>query len=218
MERIEGKRLLIPSTKKASRRNGRKVNLLIDIQARLQEGKGAGYERWAKIFNLKQAAQTLNFLSEHGLLEYAQLQEKAAQSSARFNELSDKIKGMESHLCDIGTLKTQISNYAKTREAYVAYRKAGYSRKFYLEHESQILLHKAAKQAFDALEVKKLPIIIDLQTDYDNVFAEKKKLYPEYAQAKKEMRELLTAKANIDRLLSISTIDPDKGKKREVER
>jgi hypothetical protein len=218
MERIEGKRPLTPSMKKASRRREQQVNLLIDIQARLQAGKGPGYEQWAKIFNLKQAAQTLNFLSEHGLLEYTQLKEKAVQSTIRFNELSDKIKEMESHLCDIGTLKTQISNYVKTREAYVAYRKAGYSRKFYVEHESQILLHKAAKQAFDVLNVKKLPTVKTLQTDYETLLSEKKKAYSEYAAARKELRELLPAKANVDRLLSISATETNKEKKHEVER
>jgi hypothetical protein len=213
-ERIEGRRPLIPSRKKTARRNEQRVNLLIDIQTRLQAGKGPGFEHWAKIFNLKQAAQTLNFLSENGLLEYAQLQEKTAQSAARFNELSDRIKGMESRLSEIAALKTQIANYVKTREVYVAYRKAGYSRKFYAEHEPEILLHKVTKQAFDALNVKKLPTIKVLQTEYGNLLTEKKKLYSEYAQEKKEMRELLTAKANVDRLLGSSSVQLEKGNER----
>jgi len=214
IERIEGKRPLVPIRKKPSRRNEQRINLLIDIQARLQAGKGPGYERWAKIFNLKQAAQTLNFLSEHGLLEYAQLQEKTVQSTAQFNELSGKIKETEKNLSEITTLKTHIVNYSKTRDVYIQYRKAGYNQKYYAEHEPEILLHKAAKQTFDVLHVEKLPSMKVLKTEYSGLLDAKKKLYQEYAQAKKEMRELLMAKANVDRLLKSSTAQPEKESER----
>ena len=103
-----------------------KVNLLVDIQAKLQAGKGAGYARWAKVFNLKQMAQTMNYLSEHNLLEYAVLEEKAAAATAHHNELSAQIKAAEKRMAEIAVLRTHIVNYAKTREVYVAYRKAGY--------------------------------------------------------------------------------------------
>ncbi len=101
-----------------------KVNLLVDIQAKLQAGKGAGYARWAKVFNLKQMAQTMNYLSEHNLLEYAVLEEKAAAATAHHNELSAQIKAAEKRMAEIAVLRTHIVNYAKTREVYVAYRKA----------------------------------------------------------------------------------------------
>ena len=180
-----------------------KVNLLVDIQAKLQAGKGAGYARWAKVFNLKQMAQTVNFLTEHHLLDYAELAEKAAAATAHHNELSAQIKAAEKRMAEIAVLRTHIVNYAKTRETYVAYRKAGYSKKFREEHEEEILLHQAAKNAFDEMGVKKLPKVKDLQAEYAKLLEEKKKTYAEYRRSREEMRELLTAKANVDRLLKM---------------
>ena len=178
-----------------------KVNLLVDIQEKLQAGKGAGYARWAKVFNLKQMAQTMNYLTEHGLLEYAVLEEKAAMATARHNELSAQIKAAETRMAEIAVLRTHIINYVKTREVYAAYRKAGYSKKFLAEHEADILLHKAAKQAFDDLGIKKLPTVKSLQAEYATLLEGKKKDYAEYRRSREEMRELLAAKANVDRLM-----------------
>lgn len=96
-----------------------------------------------------------------------------------------------------------IINYAKTRDTYVAYRKAGYSKKFREEHEEEILLHQAAKNAFDDMGVKKLPKVKELQAEYARLLEEKKKAYAEYRRPREEMRELLAAKANVDRLLNI---------------
>ena len=140
-----------------------KVNLLVDIQAKLQAGKGAGYARWAKVFNLKQMAQTLNYLSEHGLLDYADLETKTAEATARYNALSDQIKAAEKRMAEIAVLRTHIVNYAKTRDTYVAYRKAGYSRKFRQEHEEEILLHQAAKEAFNELNVKNVDRVLAME-------------------------------------------------------
>lgn len=178
-----------------------KLNLLVDIQARLLAGKGAGYERWAKVFNLKQAAQTLLFLQENGLDDYALLQQRAAASSARFNELSGQIKAADGRMNEIAALQKHISNYSRTREVYTAYRKAGYSKKFLAEHEKEILLHKAAKQAFDALGGGKLPTISALRQEYATLAASRKKLYGEYKQAREDMRQVQTAKANTDAIL-----------------
>ena len=185
---------------KPEKRSG---NLLVDIQAKLQAGKGAGYARWAKVFNLKQMAQTMNYLSENNLLEYALLEEKAAAVTAHHNELSAQIKAAEKRMAEIAVLRTHIVNYAKTREVYVAYRKAGYSKKFREEHEEEILLHQAAKNAFDEMGVKKLPKVKELQTEYAKLLEEKKKTYAEYRRSREEMRELLTAKANVDRVLKM---------------
>ena len=87
-----------------------KVNLLVDIQAKLQAGKGKGYERWAKVFNLKQMAQTLNYLSEHGLLDYADLATKTAEATIRYNALSSEIKAAEKRMAEIAVLRTHIIN------------------------------------------------------------------------------------------------------------
>lgn len=160
-----------------------------------------GYARWAKVFNLKQMAQTMNYLTEHGLLEYAVLEEKAAAATTRHNELSAQIKAAETRMAEIAVLRTHIINYVKTREVYAAYRKAGYSKKFLAEHEADILLHKAAKQAFDDLGIKKLPTVKSLQAEYATLLEGKKKDYAEYRRSREEMRELLAAKANVDRLM-----------------
>ena len=193
-----------------------KVNLLVDIQAKLQAGKGAGYTRWAKVFNLKQMAQTLNYLSEHGLLDYADLETKTAEATARYNALSAQIKAAEKRMAEIAVLRTHIVNYAKTRETYVAYRRAGYSRKFYAEHEDEIRLHQAAKEAFNELNVKKLPTIKELQSEYAQLLADKKKAYGEYRQARAAMRELLTVKNNVDRVLAIEPTEPQQNRIGEI--
>ena len=108
---------------------------------------------------------------------YCALEEKAEAVTARFNELSDQIKSAEKRLAEIAVLRTHIVNYSKTREVYVAYRKAGYSKKFLAEHEGEILLHKAAKKAFNELGVKRLPTVKSLQTEYAEKLADKKKAY-----------------------------------------
>lgn len=172
-------------------------------QLTLTEEVEIRYARWAKVFNLKQMAQTMNYLSENNLLEYAILEEKAAAATAHHNELSAQIKAAEKRMAEIAVLRTHIVNYAKTREVYVAYRKAGYSKKFREEHEEEILLHQAAKNAFDEMGIKKLPKVKELQTEYAKLLEEKKKTYAEYRRSREEMRELLTAKANVDRVLKM---------------
>ena len=200
---LSGQKEHTPRKKSVVRAAPPKVNLLVDIQAKLQAGKGAGYARWAKVFNLKQMAQTMNFLTEHNLLDYAVLEEKAEAATARHNELSAQIKAAEKRMAEIAVLRTHIVNYAKTRETYVAYRKAGYSKKFREEHEADILLHQAAKNAFEDLGVKKLPTVKSLQAEYAQLLDDKKKAYGEYRRSREEMQELLTAKANVDRILNI---------------
>ena len=131
---------------------------------------------------------------------------------------SFQIKAAEKRMAEIAVLRTHIINYAKTREVYVAYRKAGYSKKFLAEHEADILLHKAAKNAFDDMGVKKLPNVKSLQTEYAKVLEEKKKAYAEYRRSREEMRELLTAKANVDRLLNMEAEHGAEKKKDHAQR
>ena len=201
MEVLSGKRTHVPCQKNIRQPDRSKVNLLVDIQAKLQAGKGAGYARWASVFNLKQMAQTLNYLTEHGLLDYADLTARADEATSRYNSLSGQIKAAEQRMAEIAVLKTHIINYSKTREVYVAYRKAGYSKKFRAEHESEILLHQAAKKYFDGLGLKKLPTVKSLQAEYATLLAEKKSAYADYRKTRDEMRELLTVRANVDRLM-----------------
>ena len=200
---IAGERQHTPKQRKAkAQKQPQRTNqLLIDIQAKLAQGKGDGYANWAKKFNLKQMAQTVAYLQDHDLMNYAALTERTDAATARYRELSDKIKAAETRMAEIAVLRTQIINYIKTRDTYVAYRKAGYSKKFRAEHEADILLHKAAKEHFDSWGLKKLPTVKALNAEYAALLAEKKVAYADYRQAKDDMRELLTAKANIDRIL-----------------
>ena len=191
--------------------------LLIDIQSKIQQGKGAGYERWAKVFNLKQAAQTLIYLQEHGLDSYDALREKASAVTARFHDLSGKVKSLEAELKANAELQKNIVNYSKTRETYVAYRRAGYTKKFRAEHETDILLHQAAKQVFDDLGYvrdKKLPTVKTLRAAYTPALEEKKKANAEYRAARAEMREFLLVKENVDRLLGTRDYDRDRENER----
>lgn len=146
--------------KKPSFSAGKKPSLLIDIEAKLQQGKGVGYEKWAKAFNLKEAAKTLIYLQENGLDDYEILSAKAENAAERFDALSDKIKASEKRLSEIISLQKHIGTYRKTRDIYVRYRQSGYSKKFLAAHEADIILHKAAKQEFDKLGLEKLPSAI----------------------------------------------------------
>ena len=190
-----------PGRKQEVRQPAQRVSLLVDIEAKLRSGKGAGYARWASKFNLKQTAQTLAYLNEHQLLDYQVLSEKTAAATGRYHQLGDRIKAAEKRMAEIAVLRTHIVNYTKTREVYAAYRKAGYSKKFRAEHEADILLHQAAKRAFDELNVKKLPKMKDLQAEYAALLAEKKAAYADYRRSREEMRELLAIKANVDQIM-----------------
>ena len=212
---IVGEKELSPARKEAKKIQAQRVNLLVDIQAKLAEGKGAGYARWAQSFNLKQMASTLNFLTERKLLDYGTLCKKTDEVTARFHELSDQIKAAETRMAEIAVLKTHIINYAKTRDVYAGYRKAGYSKKYLAEHEGDILLHKAAKNAFDELGVKKLPSVKSLQEEYAKLLAEKKAAYAEYRRSRDEMRELLLHKQNVDRMLGKNEREEEKKKEHD---
>ena len=200
---ISGHRAHVPLKNNKSYEPKKTVNLLVDIQAKLQAGKGAGYERWAKVFNLKQMAHTMNLITEHGITDYEDLKRAAAGSTDKFNALANQIKTSEKRLAEIAILKTHIINYSKTRDVYTAYRKSGYAKKFAAEHESELAIHKAAKKAFDELGVKKLPTIKSLQNEYAMLLADKKSAYAEYRQARDAMKELLTTKANVQHLFEV---------------
>lgn len=199
-ERIAGTRTVKPRrtspTKPVS-----KVGLLVDIEAAIRAGKGPGYERWAKVFNLKQLSQAVIYLKEHGNMSYEDLQERTAAVTNRFNALSTQIKDLESQMTANGELQKQIVNYAKTRAVYIEYRKAGYSKKFRSEHEAEILLHQAAKKHFDSLGITKLPSVKSLREEYAGLLEQKRKAYAAYKQARAEMKELHNVKANVDYLL-----------------
>ena len=216
---ITGERQHSPKKRQPkSPKTGKRTNqLLIDIQEKLAQGKGAGYANWARKFNLKQMAQTVAYLQDHDLMDYAALSQRADAVSAEYHDLADRIKMAETRMAEIAVLRTQIINYAKTRDTYVAYRKAGYSKKFKAEHEADILLHQAAKRYFDALGLKKLPTVKALNAEYAALLGEKKAAYGGYRQAREEWKELLTAKANIDRILGMDAPEQNVQKERPSE-
>ena len=203
-ERIAGTRT-VKSHHTFSKKPVSKVGLLVDIEAAIRSGKGPGYERWAKVFNLKQLSQAVLYLKEHGDMGYEDLLEKANAATTNFNTLSVQIKDLESRMNANAELQKQIVNYAKTRAVYVEYRKAGYSKKFRTEHETEILLHKAAKNHFDELGIQKLPSVKSLREEYTDLLEQKRKAYSAYKQAKNDMKELHNVRANVEYLLEISS-------------
>ena len=175
-----------------------KFQMLVDIQAKLAEGKSMGYARWAKRYNLKEMSKTLIFLQEHKIGSIKEMQERVDAATARYHELGDSIKASEKRLAEIAVLKAHIINYAKTRPVYDAYRKTGYSKRFLETHRTEITLHKAAKAAFDEANLKKLPKVKELDAEYSKLLTEKKVRYPDYRKAKEKMQELLRAKRNVE--------------------
>lgn len=201
-ERIAGTRTVTPR-RTSHPKPVSKVGMLVDIEAALKAGKGPGYERWAKVFNIKQLSQAVLYLKEHGDMSYAELTEKSDTTTANFNALSAQIKELESKMNANGELQKQIVNYAKTRAVYVEYRKAGYSKKFRAEHEAEILLHQAAKKHFDELGITKLPPLTALREEYAGLLEQKRKAYSAYKQARADMKELQNVRANVEYLLEI---------------
>ena len=175
-----------------------KFQMLVDIQAKLAEGKGAGYAHWAKQHNLKEMSRTMIFLQGNKIGSIEEMQERVDAATARYHELGDSIKASEKRLAEIAVLKAHIINYAKTRPVYDAYRKAGYSKRFLEAHRTEIALHKAAKAAFDEANLKTLPKVKELDAEYSKLPTEKKVRYPDYRKAKEEMQELLRAKRNVE--------------------
>ena len=171
---------------------------LVDIQAKLAEGKSEGYARWAKKYNLKEMSKTLIFLQENKIGSIEEMQDRVDAATACYHELGDSIKAAETRLAEIAVLKTHIINYAKTRPAYDAYRKSGYSKKFLEAHREEITLHKAAKAAFDEAGMKKLPKVKELDTEYAELLIKKKAAYPDYRKARDEMQELMKAQKNVE--------------------
>lgn len=165
------------------------LDLPINIQEKLAAGKGAGYERWAKVYNLKAAAKAILFLQEKDIHTMEQLREKTEDITRHSHELLDSVKQFEKRLAEIAILRKHIVNYAKTRETYVAYRKAGYSRKFYETHREELTLHKAAKEAFEQLGIKKIPKVKELNAECAKVLENKKKTYAEYRKVRAEMQD-----------------------------
>ena len=205
----------IDGGRRTSETSERKVNLLVDIQAKLAAGKGPGYERWAKVFNLKQMAAALAYLQDNGLTEYEQLEKRATEAADRFHSLSDQIKQTENALHTNSELKGATVQYARTRPIFEQYKASKYSRKFLAEHEADMGLYRAARADLDRLlSGAKLPKMDILKEDGRKLAEKKHKLYAEYQKVRRDMQEVTTAKANIDYLLGYT----EQEKKKEQER
>ena len=209
---ITGKSLYKSKNNFAKISEQKQFHLLINIQSKMAEGKTTGYEKWAKKYNRKEAARTVCFLKEKGIDSYEDLTVLTDKLSSRFTELTDSIKNVEKRMVEIKALQTHINNYYKTRQTYVEYRKSGYSKKFFEEHRNEISIHKAAKQAFDQLEGKKIPSRQSLHEEFNQLILQKKQEYAEYRQVKKEMQEYLIAKQTVETILNI-----DRKKEKEKE-
>ena len=200
LERISGKRIVTPQQKQTA------PNLLIDIQAKLKQAHSPGFERWASVFNLKEMAKTLNYLQEHGLMQYSDLQSTCNAAAQKYHDLADRTKANSARMKEISELQKHIGTYSKTREIYDQYRRLPPKKQeeFYAEHTSDIISCEAAKRFFDSLGLKKLPSVQSLKQEYATLLAENKKLYPNQKKTKAEMMELLTAKHNTERILGLS--------------
>jgi len=199
---ILGKTFHTPKVKRPYRKNPDKINLLVDIQAKLQADKGPGYERWAKVFNLKQMAQTINFLTENNITDYETLVDKTKAATDRYHELSQQIKQIEKRMAEITELKKHIINYAKTKDVFTAYRQSGYSAKFYESNLEDILLHQSAKRAFDSISSKKIPALRELQLEFNACNNTKRAKLKDYSKQKSIMKDALTVQSNVDHLFS----------------
>lgn len=205
----------ISGTRKRTGAPAHKVNLLVDIQAKLKAGKGPGYERWAKIFNLKQMAAALAYLQDNGLTEYGQLEQRATEATEHFHKLTEQLKTTEAAMSTNAELKATIVKYAKTRPVFEAYKAARYSKKFLAEHEADIEVYRAVRADFERLlHGEKLPRMDALKEESRRLSARKKELYSEYRKARNDMQEVLAAKANIDYLLGYTGQEKTKEQER----
>lgn len=188
------------------------LSLLIDIQEKIREGKGGGYTHWAKMFNVKQMAQTILYLQEHEFESFERLDTATNEIVKRFHEVSAELKYLEKQLGESKELKKQIINYSKTRDVYVEYRKAGYSKKFLEAHREEIQMHKVAKESFDILGVAKIPRIKELNEQISESYDKRRNVMEEYHQLKEEMRKMVVVRENVKMILE----NPEKGKQGEL--
>ena len=213
-ERLMGKREVTPRVKVdddaerkaaeylAEANKSHAPSLMIDIQAKIREGKGAGYEQWAKIFNVKQAAKTVLWLQENGIDTYDDLKARAASASGEHRRLAQEIRDLDAKQKDISDLQKQIGTYGKTRAVYEKYRASGWDRDFFEANRADITLHRAAKKFFDSQNLKgKLPPIASLKQEWATLESEKKLLYRDYHALTPRYKELQTALMNADNIL-----------------
>lgn len=178
----------------------KKLEFIKDIESKVLAGKGKGYVNWAKRFNAKQMAKTILFLQEHKISSYEELKAITDERSGKVRQLMDSMKAKEALLAENKKYQKAIIDYGRTRKTFVAYKKSGYSKKFYAEHEAELLIYKAAEEVYKNAPGRKIPPMQELRDEYGRILAEKKAEFLEYAQIKKDMNEYLIAKKNLELL------------------
>ena len=198
-ERIQGR-----NPRKRQMQSGRKgISLIGDIQERIKLIDSKGYEHKAKLTILKEAARTLNYLTENNLLQYADLEKKVEDIHSSYARTGEELKIVEARLREIQPLIKNISNYQKLKPVYDAYMKAKDKPAFKAKHEAELVIFEAAKSTLLAMQGgKKLPSLKSLQTEQQRLLEDQQRLYDERAKLKKEAREIDTMKANVDDFLS----------------
>ena len=211
-ERIEGRRTRTAKAPKTERG----VSLLIDIENSIKAAQSRGYEQWAKIHNLKQAAKTLNFLTEHQISRYEDLTAKITEIQTESDKAGDALKEVEKRLADMAVLIKNSSTFQKTKPAYDTYRKARNKERYRAAHEGTVILHEAAAKALKAAGISKLPNLAALQAEYEKLQEQKEALRADYGKLKKQVREYGVIRQNIDSILrQPREPEREKGKERE---
>ncbi len=193
----------------------RDFSLVLDMQKIIEKNKGDNYERWAKRFNMKQVAKSLCYIQEHGIKTIEELITITDNAAKRFDELSASINSKQKRLEEISELKKHIADFAKTRDVYEAYKRSGYSKKFYEDHREELQLRKAAKEYFNNNNITKIPKMNDLSEEYGRILEAKRKEYSEYKEAKASMQDLMIARQNIETIMNSDGKVLDEKKRQE---
>lgn len=202
---VEGitKRIAAKTRKRKPIIRDNRISLIIDIQNCIKAQESKGYEHWAKINNLKQASKTLNYLTEHNISSYAELESRIEEMHRDFDDTADKLKSAEHRLNSENILRKNISTYKALRPIYEEYTKAKDKSRFEKQHQREIILFKAAHKYLSETQTDgKLPALESVNTERMELEEQKQKLYADYRKAKKELSEIDIVKANVDAMLN----------------
>ena len=180
------------------------ISLRIEIENNIKAQQSAGYARWAKLYNLKQAANALNFLTEHQIESYEGLESRLDEISTANDEAAAALKAVERRLGEMALLIKQISTYKQTRPVALEYHRAKDKAAFRREHESQLILYEAAARALKEAGMKKRPNLYALKAEYKKLDGERERLSEQYNEVKKELKEYGIIKQNVDSILRVT--------------
>lgn len=181
------------------------ISLIGDIQERIRLIDSKGYEYKAKLTILKEAARTLNYLTENNLLQYADLEKKVEDVHSSYDRTGKELKGVEARLREVQPLIKNISNYQRLKPVYDAFQKAKDKPGFKAKHEAELVIFEAARSTLLAMQGdEKLPSLKTLQAQQQRLLEEQQRLYDERAKLKKEVKQIETIKSNVDTFLAPS--------------